>query len=464
MKENKELKKFYNTFSKELLGLQRGSLDVRKRKSPLFKILDAKSDSIDSETLKKAFDTHQQISMARNLTFNGFFIYSFSIFERFLDSITKYLIEKDEEVGKRYENKFDEYMTDEIGSIKNRNETKSIISRMRQTDPIEFYDDLQAKDKIFSFSKYLFQVNEDDEYYKYAKFRFTEARLRRNMIVHRGTKADAKYKSLLKDETSPKEYKKFINSVYTFQNLVPVRGKDNKLIEQNERNITDLSITPNYLRQTLLEILYIGTSFYISAVKEVDISSKVIPLMEATLDFKNRAYLMTATQILKINFKNKSKKDLLNINDDDKINFIVSMHCLIGKKGLNDSDYKTYTALNNDYKDLLMDSFEDKRLADLAAGYVNKDIKKILNALEDIKKNGLISEDELKKINKNKKKKLPKSIIKESGIDFLKSNSRSFFFKSARFIRTNKQIKDFFNKKELKMNRQIKISRKSKND
>ena len=88
MKENKELKKFYNTFSKELLGLQRGSLDVRKRKSPLFKILDAKSDSRDSETLKKAFDTHQQISMARNLTFNGFFIYSFSIFERFLDSIT----------------------------------------------------------------------------------------------------------------------------------------------------------------------------------------------------------------------------------------------------------------------------------------------------------------------------------------------------------------------------------------
>lgn len=451
MKENKELHKIYSMFANELISIQRGSQNVTEKKSPLIKIFKKNTESISVNEFETAFEAHKKIVMARHLNFNASFLYCFSIFERFLTEISKHTIKKDKGIKERYNHKFLEYMSDQLSTANNKNDTKRILAKMMNGKNNEdFYDDLESKYKVFGLTKYLFEVNEESDYYQFIKFKYTEARLRRNLIAHRGFKIDTKYKQSLKDETSPSDYKKYIKTIYRKINLVGVPGSDGRAMDQDPDNPINLSITLNYLRETMLSLLYLGTIFYLSAVDKAEYGKMTMPLLDASIEFKNLHFAKVAIEISTFILEIKLKGDLSKIDDIFKLNYMTSLsYAIEGAK-----KKPSYLPANLDtekiikkldqYKDKVLDSMEDKRFANFLIGYVDKDINKIIAEVKNIRDKGLLTKKELDEINKGREKKLPKAEIKRSGEDFINRNANAFYFNSRNFIKNNKEIKKIF--------------------
>ena len=143
------------------------------------------------EEFESLLDEADEVNLGMFLSSNANFIYLLALYETFLNSLIKLLIENHPPTRKDYMKYFLSRAKDEE---KNGN-SKLIDMILTPKKCIENLDELQP---LMSVLNYLVGHNKTDELYQNNYSNYLEARERRNLFVHRGNILDTKYEKSFK--------------------------------------------------------------------------------------------------------------------------------------------------------------------------------------------------------------------------------------------------------------------------
>ena len=212
---------------------------------------------------------------------NAKFIYLLALFERFIGHLNQYCIKTKQPIKKKYIEVF-EGVCDEKGKKLKQNSNEWKDWKAYYNKPTKMVNDYSTLEKEKNGLVILRAISSDkidfSEKLLKQKLKFySEARLRRNLIAHRGRRPDKiYYDELKKNNIDSKFHKKILGrGLYSRStkrsdtNFVSKKVDHKKktvqikleALENSAENLVDLSITPSYLCRICEDIIMVKESF-----------------------------------------------------------------------------------------------------------------------------------------------------------------------------------------------------------
>ena len=284
MKRNKELDEAYTSFIDDLMLFIKETRQLTIEKSKSIDSLESKVNQLmmtpnlklrtsgkkrsisvtdvknekwhDGDILFSEDPTHfleeaKDMRRIRKLAHNANFLYCFALFEYYAANVVKLTYkfggQAENSPKKRYIHRFKE-----VGkkSSENRDHRYTDLFDSPQK-MIEFYDELPETMNLWTFMLGI----DKKGLYKDHILRYTEARERRNLLIHRGTYVDERYKkTFIKAHSKPdkgKTAEKFLED--TFENFA-IKEKNKKI---------DMTVLPKYFQEVFEMLMIMSSLLYI---------------------------------------------------------------------------------------------------------------------------------------------------------------------------------------------------------
>lgn len=226
-------------------------------------------------------DSQNELIRGMTLSCNADFIYIMALFETFLNSLVKILINEDKAMRKEYIKYFTNFAIEQ----KDKNNNESFIRIL--SEPKKCIDNLHEIKPLMSLVNYLIKHKTNEQFYKTDYGDYLEARERRNLFVHRGTILDSKYektlKDLLKKNNLEKNFQTIIGNVKSNAFKLPREWQGGKkdCDHQLENDVFkckkctakfvcppgyDLTVTPEYLYHVYTKIFFLSSVIFVQAL------------------------------------------------------------------------------------------------------------------------------------------------------------------------------------------------------
>jgi len=294
------------------------------------------SDILNSASIKK-------FSRSKYIELNAKFIYLLAIFERFIGHFNQYCIKTKRPIKKKYIDFFEGFCDEKGKKLKHSsNEWKKWKKYYNQpTKMVSDYSILEKEKNGLVILRTISsnKINFSEESLEKALKFYTEARLRRNLIAHRGRAPDTiYYDELKKNNINPQFHKEILHrglysrsTIRSDMNVEFSEGSNKKktskikidIPEQNPENLLDLSITPSYLSRIYEDIIFIKESFLMDLRDKEIYTNDIHDLIKQGVVEKNKWLLALCSRLFlrKINlYFDKDEKKLPII---DKVNYIL---------------------------------------------------------------------------------------------------------------------------------------------
>lgn len=235
----------------------------------------------EMDSLKNA---SEEVNLGMFLSSNANFIYLIALYETFLNSLVKLMIEEHHPTRKKYM----QYFLTRANELAKNGNTKLIDMILSPKKCIENLDELQP---LMSVLNFLVEHNKIDEMYQEYYSEYLEARERRNLFVHRGHVLDTKYeksfKQLLGFNNLTKYFEPIIKKAKNRAKPLPkkwIGGKKDcsHQFPKNDDNSCskctaiygiepgfDLSVGPGYIRHVYDSIFFLSAAIYRKALANV---------------------------------------------------------------------------------------------------------------------------------------------------------------------------------------------------
>ena len=225
MKIDEKLADLYEDFNKKTLSIIKENVKATRGYYKASKKLQKKQEfiqknygeSISETSFTVSGDQIREMDLLMNeaeeqnlgmfLSCNANFIYLMALYESFLNSMTKLLINDHVPTRKKYMLFFKTKAFDIFEKTGNRTLADLLLEPKKC---IESLDELQP---LMSVVNYLVEHETDDKLYKEHYAYYHEARERRNLFVHRGTCLDNKYEKTLKQLLRSNNLSKFFSNI-----------------------------------------------------------------------------------------------------------------------------------------------------------------------------------------------------------------------------------------------------------
>jgi len=304
----------------------------------------------------------KSISRSMELEHNSKFIYAFALFERFQSKVIDAICQDENESYKeKYKSKFLAKAKEELTNLNNHELINSVHDFEKTLDYKTKVDNLLKLCRDLLEIKGIKSFDEDLVFYQ-------EARERRNLLVHRGTKKDDKYTKSIFEHTKRK------------------KDLTEKIMEYIEGNLDFQSDSKNvssrYFNNVLSIIYYFSSVIYFHTFKLTD--EEIAKNHEIFPDFQHNLLKLSVhnprlgTYINKVwlaYFQTRANKSFKNFPDYEKINL-----CLLLNFGLESDDKK----MTNITKDILNSISSEKQLEkELITAIISKEHDSILSTLKE---------------------------------------------------------------------------------
>ena len=263
------------------------------------------------------FKKRGDLNRIKKISHNGNFLYALALFENFASKVIKITF-NDRSKSKsspkeRYIHKFQEFA---INKSKENNE--SFLRMLRSPkEMINNYDELPD---VLNIWLYVLNINKDG-LFKKVKPKYIELRERRNLLVHRGTLMDERYKKS-----------------FTKANMASDNGQNaKKILDAIIENYSyespkgiDLSASPEYLINAFDQLLIMSYLIYIHSFKLSKEDDSIFPrnLLHELMVFadeidKPHIFFLLEALVLE-HMKNFGDKKTINIPELDRLNLLIS--------------------------------------------------------------------------------------------------------------------------------------------
>lgn len=322
---------------------------------------------------------------------NAKFIYLLALFERFIGHLNQYCIKTKRPIKKKYIELF-EGICDEKGKKLKQNSNEWKDWKAYYNQPRKMVNDYSILEKEKNGLVILRAISSDkinfSEKLLKEKLKFySEARLRRNLIAHRGRGPDKIYYDELKKNNIDSELHKKIlgRGLYSRStkrsdtNFVPTKVDHKKktvrikveALENNAENLVDLSITPSYLSRICEDIIMIKESFLMD-LQDKKIDRDFHDLIKQGVVEKNKLLLIKCRNLLLRKVDLYFDKDITKLPIIHKVNYLLIKDYLINYKVMKkpksyfDTSYKIIDTIKDEehelatYVKLLLKDFINK--------------------------------------------------------------------------------------------------------
>lgn len=422
MQVEEELYKLYEDFCANILALIVENEKTSKGYSVKLKKVSKQKESIAINYAVESKETHfylnedqshqyesleanqNELVRGMSLSCNADFIYLMALYESFLNSLIKILINKDKKIRKEYMNYFSNFAIEQHEKYKN----KSLLLRL--TEPKKCIDSLDDLKPLMSVVNFLIKHPTDDPIYKGCYAAYLEARERRNLFVHRGTILDSKYentlKQLLRANNLNKKFQEIIGHVKSNAFNLPMEwhgGKkdcahsldddDFKCISCSAKYVSppghDLTVIPSYLYAIYGNVFFLSSIIFRQAIANISkatSSEDEIDIFRGTLhnhmvkiglemnDGKGRGYRTPAAIYTYCKSYISDKPDAIA-----RINNLLCLIELVELKLIHfpkDSDSRTHDKKTfNKFIEFELMEIPNTEIQSLFRAYLNKDYK-----------------------------------------------------------------------------------------
>ena len=308
--------------------------------------------------MRSSLDLDYGKELKRNKSFrktqiqiNASFLYIHALFETFLSKYIKFIIHQSKEIRERYIMVFETEINKKFneGDQTWNNNFKNIPRKMISNSEL-----LEKEKKAINLIKILLDHPKDD-YYKVLFDSYTESRVRRNLISHRGIKPDSIYYDELKKwKISTNSLLKILKKKSIYAHSINMSEETNK-VERKENHydsLIDLSITPRMLTLSTLEILELVSYFFSRTnIKGVFDFSDFHDILKLGLKNKDMEILYSLTSMHSFNLRSVSKKiGKVEMDISETVNSIILLSAMIENKF---SDEKTLKKMEKTIQTLL---------------------------------------------------------------------------------------------------------------
>ena len=269
------------------------------------------------------------------ISLNANFIYSIALYEVFLGQLLQFAIKNKPSIKKKYLEIFTSVIKDKVHQHK---ESRWFDYRTDK-QMIDNYQELEKEKHQYVLAKQLTNIDLKDKAVGTIWKRSCEARERRNLLAHRGRKPDSIYYDKVKK--SHKIDDKFLLGIFktglythSTDSSSVFWNPDTQLIEKPENNVdnpTDLSITPNYLKHSILDIIYLSYVFLSCiGVKSLDQTNGegLHDLLIYATTQKDKFVLAKCMQIYTRKIMTVHKGNATELPIADKVNFLILLEHL----------------------------------------------------------------------------------------------------------------------------------------
>lgn len=192
------------------------------------------------------------------MQFNAYFVYSFSLFEKFLSAVIKLSVRKNIKVRESYAQQFLEFAKNHQSK---HGDSKYVDMLTDWKKMLDNYDELPNP---LAIATRIFKVETENKRFKRYYFKYIESRERRNLLTHRGEFIDQRYLNSIKrglGKNGQQYEKRLKDEIFKRDDF------DFKNFRQNE---IPAWVTPRYFRDAIETLLYIANVIHLSAFKKTE--------------------------------------------------------------------------------------------------------------------------------------------------------------------------------------------------
>ena len=306
--------------------------EKKRIKSSVAKI--AKDQGINSETdnlwefldPRSNFDLHTLAIEDRKLTrttvmqFNAYFVYSFSLFEKFLSDVVRLSVTQNKKVRELYAQQFLKFAKE----YKSKHNDDRYVDML--TDWKKMLDNYDEMPNPLSLATYIFGIDTENKDFKQHLINYVESRERRNLLIHRGEFFDKRYLDSVKRGLGKngQQYEKLLKE-RVFWN----KDFDVKKIQQSE---ISANVSPRYFRNVIHTLLFISNVVHMSAFRKtkkfyLDNGSyslnPIHRILRHAFDFKVLSFLITCREIWSYMGKEIVKTKIRNWFLFERVNYCL---------------------------------------------------------------------------------------------------------------------------------------------
>ena len=367
MQTDTKIAKLYNEFNEKILSIIQESQKTTKGYFNKRKEITEKQSFIaEHYAVKKSesgftlsrehiremdslMDERRKVNLGMFLSNNANFIYLMALYESYLNSLVKILINEHKATRVLYMQYFSSKAKEEF---KKGNEKLFNVL----TDPKKCIENLDELQPLMSLLNHLIGHKTDDEIYQRNYGDYLEARERRNLFVHRGTVLDGKYEQSLKglfaSNNLNKKFKFVLKEVKDNSFSLPSEWmggqKDCKHVsakdEGNCKNCTakftkppgyDLKVGPGYLFHVYQSIFFLSSVIYRKAIRNISNKNSEVEKSEVfdgvihehmstglDMNYDDPTHIGTAIEINAYCFNNITR----NEDDITLVNYILCIN------------------------------------------------------------------------------------------------------------------------------------------
>ena len=393
MKIDEKLADLYEDFNKKTLSIIKENVKATRGYYKASKKLQKKQEfiqenygeSISETSFTVSGDQIHEMDLLMNeaeeqnlgmfLSCNANFIYLMALYESFLNSMTKLLINDHVPTRKKYMLFFKTKAFDIFEKTGNRSLADLLLEPKKC---IESLDELQP---LMSVVNYLVEHETNDKLYKEHYADYLEARERRNLFVHRGTCLDNKYEKTLKQLLRSNNLSKFFSDI--------MENVKSNAIKKDEANKLDLSVNPGYLFHVYRSIFFLSSVIYRKAIENISNKNSYVEnndlfagvlhdymVQSLNLDMSIFKIYALPLDVYAYCRKNIQRK----VDDVTQVNFILCLHGLTSSKNIvfnqKDGDKKID---KNDWISSEIQNLGDEEIKSIVISYVNRDYKNYID-------------------------------------------------------------------------------------
>jgi hypothetical protein len=397
MKIDEKLAALYKDFNKKTLSIMKENIKATRGYYKVTKKLQKKQEFIQenygesiSETsftvsddqireMSLLVDEAEEQNLGMFLSCNANFIYLMALYESFLNSMTKLLINEHVPTRKKYMLFFKTKAFEMFEKTGNRSLADLLLEPKKC---IESLDELQP---LMSVVNYLVEHETNDGLYKRHYADYLEARERRNLFVHRGTCLDNKYEKTLKQLLRSNNLSKYFVEI--------IENVKSNAIKKDKENKQDLSVNPGYLFHAYRSIFFLSSVIYRKAIANISNKNSYVEnndlfngvLHDHMVQGLNLDMSISKTYVIPLDIYAYCKKNILRKTDDvTQVNFILCLHGVISSSkdiavkniAVKDSDEKIDV---NDWIFSEIQTLENEEIKSILNSYVKGDYKNYID-------------------------------------------------------------------------------------
>ncbi len=349
-----------------------------------FQIQNSEFDSMIRRIIPE--QTTKNMNTDKFIQLNADFIYLMALFERFLGNFIIYLVHRKKNIKHRYQKMFESLCAEKVKTLKNADSWTIYYN-----NPKKMIDDYAVLEKEKNCLVILREIIKDDVNLSERSISnalniYSEARARRNLLAHRGSKPDKLYEEEIKRAKLTKKLQRKIlgYGLYRYstrsEDISFDRSGNRIRKDNNVDNPIDLSVTPSYLNQTCINLIFIKECLLMD-LRTGDFNSNLHDFISNSIENKNPKLQDILVSIFRRKIDLYSKATDLDI--DEKVNFILLTSNIAFP---NNSMRKKATNFNKELIGSIGEKDHElaKYIKPLLLSYISKNKIKFLEGTKDI--------------------------------------------------------------------------------